>query len=150
MVDKPNFLPDTYNTMFQWLGLNKSPMHIGFEDMCIARTHPQQYIIINTLPVNEQSCLIDGTIPASTEEQTVNEMLNQYAQKPIVIYGKHCADTSALKKQQQLSSLGFTHVYVYMGGLFEWLLLQDVYGATQFPTTQPMLDLLKYRPCKSL
>ena len=43
-------------------------------------------------------------------------------------------------------SLGLTEVYVYPGGLFEWLLLQDIYGDDSFPTTKKELDILKYKP----
>jgi hypothetical protein len=42
--------------------------------------------------------------------------------------------------------LGFRNVCVYSGGMFEWLLLQDIYGATSFPTTSKELDILKYKP----
>ena len=38
------------------------------------------------------------------------------------------------------------NVYVYPGGLFEWLLLQDIYGEDNFPTTLKELDILKYKP----
>ena len=54
------------------------------------------------------------------------------------------------KKLKQLRSLGFYEVYCYQGGLFEWLLLQDVYGSQEFPTTKKELDLLKYKPNKIL
>jgi hypothetical protein len=30
--------------------------------------------------------------------------------------------------------------------MFEWLLLQDIYGAASFPTTSKELDILKYKP----
>ena len=43
-------------------------------------------------------------------------------------------------------SLGFYNVYLYNGGLFEWLLLQDIYGFDEFPTTKKELDILKYKP----
>ena len=33
-----------------------------------------------------------------------------------------------------------------MGGIFEWLLLQDIYGDDQFKTTSRELDILKYKP----
>jgi hypothetical protein len=33
-----------------------------------------------------------------------------------------------------------------MGGLFEWLMLQDIYGKELFPTTKKELDLLKFKP----
>jgi hypothetical protein len=49
------------------------------------------------------------------------------------------------KKYQQLLTLGFYNVFVYMGGLFEWLMLQDIYGKELFPTTKKELDLLKFK-----
>ena len=49
------------------------------------------------------------------------------------------------KKYEQLVGLGFTNVYIYVGGMFEWLLLQDIYGQDLFPTTSKELDILKYK-----
>jgi hypothetical protein len=63
----------------------------------------------------------------------------------IIIYGKNSNDEKIYKKYQQLVSLGFTNVYVYVGGMFEWLLLQDIYGGELFPTTSNELDILKYK-----
>ena len=45
---------------------------------------------------------------------------------------------------------GFANVYVYTGGLFEGLMLQDIYGFDNFPTTSKQLDLLKFKPQKRL
>ena len=42
--------------------------------------------------------------------------------------------------------LGFQKVFIYQGGMFEWLLLQDIYGHKEFPTTKKILDILKYKP----
>lgn len=104
------------------------------------------YLIINTLPSNEQSCLIKNTLSCTEEPQVINEYINRYNfKKPIIIYGKNCSDTSADDKAQQLSKLGFTNIYLYCGGLFEWLLLQDIYGIELFPTTREPDDLLKYK-----
>ena len=63
----------------------------------------------------------------------------------IIIYGKNCNDENVNKKYQQLLSLGFYNIFVYFGGMFEWLLLQDIYGKDLFPTTKKELDLLKYK-----
>ena len=41
--------------------------------------------------------------------------------------------------------LGFQNVYIYVGGLFEWVLLQDIYGMEDFPTTKQERDHLKYK-----
>ena len=68
----------------------------------------------------------------------------------IVIYGRNCNDEKIHIKCSQLTSLGFYNVYIYFGGLFEWLLLQDIYGKQEFPTTKKELDLLKYKPNKIL
>jgi hypothetical protein len=43
-------------------------------------------------------------------------------------------------------NLGFQAVYLYVGGMFEWLCLQDIYGKDEFPTTTRQLDILKYKP----
>jgi hypothetical protein len=54
-------------------------------------------------------------------------------------------DASVDKKYYQLISLGCKRVFIYRGGLFEWLLLQDIYGFSAFPTTKKILDILKYK-----
>ena len=120
---------------------------IGFEDMKYAIDHSTDYLIINTLPSNEQHCLIKNTISYDIEESTLNEKITQYQMMNcrIIIYGRNSCDNSIDKKYKQLCSFGFVHIYVYMGGLFEWLLLQDIYGKSDFPTTSNEMDILKYR-----
>ena len=54
------------------------------------------------------------------------------------------------EKYSQLSSLGFYNIYIYAGGIFEWLMLQDIYGKPEFPTTKNELDILKFKPRKLL
>jgi hypothetical protein len=68
----------------------------------------------------------------------------------IIIYGRNSNDDNLLKKCQQLLSLGFINIYAYTGGLFEWLMLQDIYGYDEFPTTIKQLDFLKYKPSQRL
>ena len=34
--------------------------------------------------------------------------------------------------------------------MFEWLLMQDIYGNDDFKTTQEELDILKYKPQNAL
>ena len=57
-------------------------------------------------------------------------MLSTYdfRNKYIIIYGKNSIDITAENKYNQIKSLGFMNVLLYSGGLFEWLLLQDIYG----------------------
>lgn len=136
---------------------------VGFEDILqiqkqnVQRFHaaapttnksqiPPTDIIINTMSLTDQEILICRTTPAKEEEAALNHLLDTYqtADVRIVIYGRNSADTSVFVKQDQMRKLGFTHVYVYLGGLFEWLLLQDVYGEDAFPTTGKCVDILKY------
>lgn len=120
---------------------------IGFEDMKIAIKSNSQYIIISTFPDNEQDCLIKNTMSIDDEIRVFNELIENYdMQKSIVIYGRNSNDESIEKKYKQLRNIGFTNIYVYYGGLFEWILLQDIYGKEEFPTTKLVFDILKYRP----
>lgn len=103
------------------------------------------FILINTLPINNQNCLIKGTINHNNEEKYINELLNSNINKNIIIYGKNCSDITSLSKFKQLKNLGFKNVKIYNGGLFEWLLLQDIYSDENFQTTSKELDILKYK-----
>jgi len=58
-------------------------------------------------------------------------------------------DTTVEKKYKQLASLGFSEIYLYSGGMFEWMILQDIYGNAEFPTTSKVLDILKYKPSRT-
>ena len=124
---------------------------INYEDMQHIVKHPELHILINTLSENEQLCLIPNTLNINQEELFINKLIQ--SGKPdikIIVYGKNCNDERIYKKQQQLISLGFYNVYIYLGGLFEWLCLQDIYGPIDFPTTRKELDLLKYKSNKML
>ena len=121
--------------------------NINFEDMLsfIERTNiNENTIIINTLTQNNQNCLIKGTISIHDEIKILNLQLNKDKNTNIVIYGLNACDNTIIKKYEQLIGLGFYNVFVYPGGLFEWLLLQDIYGFKSFPTTTKENDLLKY------
>jgi hypothetical protein len=129
----------------RWFSTKRT--NIGFEDIqFILRERNTDYILINTLSTMDQGCLIKGTVPYHTEETVINRCIDNKRANPIVLYGRHGCDESVETKYRQLQSLGFDRVFIYNGGLFEWLLLQDVYGANNFPTTTECKDLLKYRP----
>jgi len=128
------------------MGNTQSIKKIGFEDMQIAIKNPEIYLIINTLPISEQSCLIMNTINIEQEEAIINKYMHENKGIRIVIYGKNCNDELVNKKYQQLLSIGFYNIFAYSGGLFEWLLLQDIYGFDLFPTNKKELDLLKFKP----
>jgi len=127
------------------MGNNQSMKKINYEDMQNVIKNPEIYLIINTLPVLEQNCLIINTVVASEEEQLINKFLKENKNIRIIIYGRNCNDESVTKKYHQLMTLGFYNLFIYLGGMFEWLLLQDIYGKELFPTTKKELDLLKYK-----
>ena len=109
------------------------------------------HILINTLNESEQYCLIKNTITAHQEVDLINRLIQSGNQQiKIVIYGANCNDEKIYARYNQLNSLGFYNVFVYVGGLFEWLLLQDIYGQEEFPTTSKINDILKYKPSKVL
>lgn len=130
---------------------NTQPMKkINYEDMQTVIKNPEIYLIINTLNHNEQQCLIINTISVNDEEILINKFIKENKSIRIIIYGKNCNDESIDKKYQQLCSLGFYNILVYLGGMFEWLMLQDIYGKDLFPTTKKEVDLLKYKSSQSL
>jgi hypothetical protein len=127
------------------MGNQPSIKKINFEDM--QQAIQNKYIIINTLSMNEQDFLIEGTVHAEREIELLNDCLRKGKKEVnIIVYGKNSNDESIFKKYEQLISLGFLNTYLYFGGLFEWILLQDIYGDENFPTTKKILDILKYRP----
>lgn len=118
--------------------------NINFEDMQTTILNKQS-IIINTLDPKNQECLIKGTVTIEDEIRILNTQLTKDKNSRIIVYGTNACDYSIIKKYEQLIGLGFSNVFVYPGGLFEWLLLQDVYGFELFPTTKKENDLLKYK-----
>jgi len=128
------------------MGNTQSIKKINFEDIQTAIKNPEMYLLINTLPLNEQQCLITNTCFAEDEEVLINKYLKENRNIKFIIYGKNCNDVSVEKKYNQLLSLGFYNIYIYYGGLFEWLMLQDIYSIDFFPTTKSELDFLRYKP----
>ena len=125
------------------MGNANSVNRINFKDMQYAIA--SNIVIINTLDINRQDCLIKNTLKPDEEIATINDIIKRNTRQKIVIYGENSSDNSIVKKYYQLYNLGFRNIYIYMGGLFEWLLLQDIYGSDEFPTTSEIIDILKYR-----
>jgi hypothetical protein len=124
---------------------------INYEDIQYILKNPEGHLLINTLSDAEQECLIINTMNIKNEENIINSCIkNGRKDIKIIIYGKNCNDEKTVNKYNQLTSLGFYNVYIYVGGMFEWLMLQDIYGEKEFPTTKKELDILKYKPYKVL
>jgi hypothetical protein len=136
------------------MGNSYSMKKINYEDMQTAVKNPEIYMLINTLPIDNQDCLIVTTVSVDKEEALINKYLKENRSIRIIIYGKHCNDESVNQKYQQLLTLGFSNIYVYIGGLFEWLLLHDIYGKDLFPIInnngKKNIDILKYKPHPAL
>ena len=121
--------------MQKWFQQNKITK-IGFEDVLYALQNNDKYLIINTMSKENQHCLIKNTISIDNEETIINEYINKqmFHNIKIIIYGENSNDVNVDNKYKQFSDLGF-ETYIYAGGMFEWLLLQDIYSNNEFPTT---------------
>jgi hypothetical protein len=102
-------------------------------------------ILITTITDNHGSHRIKNTLSPDTEVEIINQHLASSENTEIIVYGLNCADTSVFNKYEQLISFGFTNVFIYCGGIFEWMLLQDVYGADTFHINHAVDDMLKYK-----
>jgi hypothetical protein len=106
-----------------------------------------EIILINTMPIHKQDCLIKNTIKAFIEEEYINKLLkkNKSKESEIIIYGIHHTDVSVIKKYNQLKKLGFKKVFIYFGGMYEWLLLQEVFGTINFQTDGNIKNIVEYK-----
>ena len=127
------------------MGNTTSTRKVNFEDIQHLIKNKKNYILVNTLDPNEQECLISNTIAVKDEEKVINFYLSKNKSINIVVYDKNANASNLMKKYDQLISLGFLNIFIYPGGLFEWLCLQDIYGNENFPTTKKELDILKYK-----
>jgi rhodanese-related sulfurtransferase len=128
---------------------NQNFKYVNYRELAAAAAATDITMIINTLPENKQTCLIKNTVPADQEVKIVDFLLDSGKyDKKIIVYGENCTDKTPEKKAAQLANLGFTNINIYSGGLFEWLLIQDIYGAENFPTTSREKDILKYAGIK--
>lgn len=103
-------------------------------------------LLINTLPPSLQHCLIQTTVDIRFEERVVNSLIHNKPDIMIIVYGKNSNDITILHKYDQLVKLGFTNVHIYTGGIFEWMLLHEIYGKDLFKITKYEIDILRYRP----
>jgi|UniRef100_A0A6C0ILY6 hypothetical protein len=132
---------------------NYTYQYVGFEDVLLAiKNENDRFIMLNVLSHSEQPVLIKNTIHSQEEEDIINTIIQkkecQY--KTVIIYGKNNCDLETETKYKKLQNCGFGNIAIYNGGLFEWLLLQEIYGFSNFPTTTRDIDILKYRPTKKL
>lgn len=123
---------------------------VSYEDiqMVVYRNSHVQHstLLINTLPPSLQHCLIQTTVDIRFEERVINALIHKKPDIMIIVYGKNSNDITILHKYDQLVKLGFTNVHIYTGGIFEWMLLHEIYGKELFKITKYEIDILRYRP----
>jgi hypothetical protein len=125
---------------------SETGLGVGFEDVKHAiKAGPTKFILINTF---EQDSMIQGTVSSDKEETVINAQLTDYTKPdiPIIVYGRNSVDDSVDRKEKQLRALGLEDIYIYRGGMFEWLLLGDVFGTDEFPVSVKVVDILKFAP----
>ena len=107
------------------MGNQSSSSHqLNFEDIQEAIQNREKYVIINTLSSNNQECLLPNTLDSKQEETVINQLLTNNKERYIIIYGKNVNDVTVYEKYDQLLKLTFKNIYIYPGGMFEWLCLQ--------------------------
>jgi hypothetical protein len=121
------------------LTMTKENRIIGYDTV-----NSKNYILITTLCDGE--CFIKDTLTPNEEVTFINECISTNSQKNIIIYGKNYLDKTIYDQYNKLNSLGFDKIYLYPGGIFEWLLLQETFGCDMFETNYTEKDILKYRP----
>ena len=136
------------------MGSTQSLFYVNYCDMQNAIN--SEKTIIHIMNVGDENILIKNTLTAQLEIERINNYLDSgKTDIDIYIYGYSNADfNKLLQRQKQLNRLGFKNVYVYFGGMFEWLLLREVYGQSEFPINGTdigkVIDILKYhKPIKS-
>ena len=75
------------------MGQSNSVQKCNFEDIqrICCNGNLQNYILINTLPSNQQTCLIQNTVSIENEETQINHFLSNKSSSSvyIFIYGKN-------------------------------------------------------------
>jgi hypothetical protein len=102
-----------------------------------------RYLLINVLSETEQGVLIQSTVACTNEVVEVEKAIQ--TKRTIIIYGRNNHDDKVWLKYAQLKKLG-GKAKVYVGGLFEWILLQELYGNERFPLTSYNFDPYQYSP----
>ena len=135
---------------------NQKRKYVGFEDIKYIINN-NKFLLINTLHSNNQNLLIKNTTHIDQEEKIINDLISDYKtpDKSIIIYGKNSCDMTVIEKYDQLYKLGLRELYIYGGGLFEWLLLNEIQVLTSQIDAQTLIhltyenftinDILKYR-----
>ena len=87
---------------------------VNFEDIRFAINNPSHYILLNTMTINQQSCLITNTLNVDEEVDYIDNLLkSRKTDKFIIVYGLNSNDDLAIKKYHQLINLQFIIIYKF-------------------------------------
>lgn len=95
-------------------------------------------ILLATPQVDAKMWRIDRTLTPEMEEREINRIIQKYSssgkapEEKIVYYGLNSVDRSPDEQAAKLASHGI-EASVYRGGVFEWLLLREVFGTDNYP-----------------
>jgi len=131
---------------------------VNFDDVIMISKYSKESsknknILIHVMDKDDEELLIKNTLLINEEIEKINSLLSlRKMDMTIVIYGKNTDNVSkVVRRYQQLCDMGFSNVYVYLGGLFEWLLLQEIYGNDEIQTNNICKrNILDYKPTRSL
>lgn len=132
---------------------NKTTCRVSYETV-LSLAGTADVIVISTLAETFQGCLIPHTVACSHEEKCVNDVLERKKQGlyTVIVYGENHLDPTVERKCAQMRVMGFKSIYMYAGGMFEWLLLHEVYGGENFPVAMAgssrtcVPDILAFKP----
>ena len=103
---------------------------IGVTDF-IKLIRTDRVLLFNGLKKQYHSCVIPGTIPYSDMRKVIKNMSVEHI--PVVYCANYSCNASHKFAEKKLGHL--ETVYIYSGGVFEWLLLQKKYGKKKYPTS---------------
>ena len=104
------------------MGNTTSTRKVNFEDVQYSMKNKNKFLLINTLESSRQDLLIKNTLPIDREEELINKLIKSNQNVNIIVYDENANAPNLMKKYNQLIGLGFINVFIYPGGLFEWLL----------------------------
>ena len=85
------------------MGNYQSISKINFEDINkLINNNNNDYVLINTLNINNQKCLISNTLQHVNEENVLNKAMSGNKRLYIIIYGMNYSDETIYKKYLQL------------------------------------------------
>lgn len=100
-------------------------------------------ILLASPLVDAKMWRIDGTLTPEMEEREINRMIQNYSssgkapEEKIVYYGLNSVDRSPDEQAAKLARHGI-EASVYRGGMFEWLLLREIFGADNYPVVSTL------------